>query len=95
MGSNMTKMVIGLVLIAVALIVFPIVLTGVNEILTWSEGGANVGTFTGLETLVKIAPLLLFIGFLTSGGILTFTGFREWKGTSGSRKKSRTKGGLH
>lgn len=75
--SDMTKIVIGLVMIAVALIVFPIVMTGANEVLNWSgTGSATIADFTGLETLVKIAPLLIFIGFLAGGGILTFAGFR-------------------
>jgi hypothetical protein len=83
----MTKMVIGLVLIAVALIVFPIVMTGANEVLNWTgTGSATVDDFTGLGTLVQIAPLLIFIGFLAGGGILTFYGV---KGVRASRKNKR------
>jgi len=85
--SDNSKLVIGLVLIAVALIVFPIVLTGANQILTWTEDAASISDFTGLETLVKISPLLIFIGSLAAGGVLTFSGFRGR--VASRRSKSR------
>ena len=89
MGDT-SKMVIGLVLIAVALIVFPIVMTGANEVLQWTgTGSATVSDFTGLETLVAIAPLLIFIGFLAGGGVLTFSGFKGYRAGKGSGKRSR------
>ena len=72
----MDKTFVGLILIAVGLIVFPVVLTGAAEILA----DANLADYTGLETLVKIAPLLVFIGFLSTGGILTFQGVKARKG---------------
>lgn len=87
--SDMSKMVIGLVLIAVALIVFPIVMTGANEVLQWTgTGSATITDFTGLQTLVQIAPLLIFIGFLAGGGVLTFSAFKggaPWKKSKKSK----------
>ena len=68
----MDKTFVGLILIAVGLIVFPVVLTGAATILA----DANIADYTGLETLVEIAPLLIFIGFLGSGGVLTFQGIQ-------------------
>jgi len=89
MGDT-TKIVIGLVMIAVALIVFPIVLTGVDTILAWTgTGAATIADFTGLETLVSIAPLLIFIGLLVGGGILTFSGFKAVRAGGGGRSRSR------
>ena len=87
--SDMTKMVIGLVLIAVALIVFPIVMTGANEVLQWTgTGSATISDFTGLETLVQIAPLLIFIAFLAGGGILTFQGVSGWRKSKASKSRN-------
>jgi len=68
----MDKTFVGLILIAVGLIVFPVVLTGAATVLA----DANLADYTGLETLVKISPMLIFIGFLSSGGILTFQGVK-------------------
>jgi hypothetical protein len=86
--SDMTKIVIGFVLIAVALIVFPIILTASNEVLNWTgTGSATIADFTGLQTLVAIAPLLVFVAFLAGGGILTFQGF---KGRSSSGKSGKS-----
>ena len=83
--GNMAKIVIGLVMVAVGLIVFPIVLAGAQTILT----DAHIADYTGLETLVKIGPTLIFISFLFGGGLLTFQGIKERRaGGGGSRKRS-------
>jgi len=85
MSGSMAKVVVGLVLIAVAFIIFPIVLTGTDTILAWTSDNFSISTFTGLETVVKIAPLLVFLGFLFSGGFLTFQGFRGEGGGKAGR----------
>lgn len=72
----MDKTFVGLILIAVGLIVFPVVLTGAATVLA----DANIADYTGLSTLVKISPLLIFIGFLGSGGVLTFQGIKAKRG---------------
>jgi len=79
MGRDTTKIVIGLVMIAVALIVFPLVMTAANEILQT----ATIADYTGLETLVAIAPLLIFISLIAGGGWLTFAGFKARAGGGG------------
>jgi len=81
MSGGMTKVVVGLVMIAVAFIIFPIVLSGASIVL----GNSNIATYTGLETVVKIAPLLVFLGFLFGGGFLTFQGFRGEGGGKAGR----------
>lgn len=70
-----TKVFVGLILIAVAFIVFPIVMEGANTILS----DANISDYTGLETLVKIAPTLIFISMLLGGGVLTALGLGAGK----------------
>jgi len=81
MSGNTTKVVAGLVMIAVAFITFPIVLTGAWTILS----NANIADYTGLETLVKIAPTLVFLAFLFGGGFLSFQGFRGEGGGKAGR----------
>ncbi len=89
--SDMSKMVVGIVMIAVCLIVFPIVLTAANEILQWTgTGSATISDFTGLETLVAISATLIYIGLLVGGGWLTFTGVKGYRRS----KKGGGKSGL-
>jgi hypothetical protein len=84
----MSKKIIGIVMIAVCMIVFPIILTGAHTILI----DANIADYTGLQTLVAISPMLIFLAFLITGGILTFQGFKGSSGGGGKRHKAK---GLH
>lgn len=73
----------GLIMIAIAFILFPIVIEGTETILAWNSG--NLTAFTGLSSVVGIAPMLVFV-FVVFGGIgLTGVGaFRSTKaGTTG------------
>lgn len=70
MSNNIWKVVSGLVCIAIALILFPIVLDGVQTIVT----NANIADYTGLSAVAAVTPLLVFVGMIFSGGFLTFTG---------------------
>ena len=74
-GAVDTKMFVGLILIAVAFVVFPIVLEGAQTILT----DANLADYTGLETIVSIAPTLIFVGMLLGGGVMTYLGVKSRK----------------
>lgn len=87
MSGNFKTIVIGLLMIVIALAMFPIVLDSVAAVLAWTSGGSSIATFTGLEALVKISPLLIFIALLAGGGWLTFEGFRG--GSSGGSKSDR------
>lgn len=70
-----TKMFVGLIMIAVAFIIFPIVLEGAATILA----DAHLADYTGLETLVSIAPTLVFISMLLGGGVMTYLGVKGKK----------------
>lgn len=70
------KLVMGIVMIAIAFIVFPIILTGANAILT----DANINTYTGLSSVVKVAPMVIFVAMIFGGGLLTFQGIKTGKG---------------
>lgn len=91
MGGNIKAIVVGIIMIVVALLMFGIVLDSVQALLDWTSGGAVISDFTGLEQLVTISPLLIFIGLLAGGGWLTFKGFGAGEG-GGGRHRGR---GLH
>lgn len=82
MSGNVWKIVIGLVAVAIAFIIFPIVLDGVAVILA----DANLADYTGLEAMASVAPLLVFVAMLFTGGLLTFQGV---KGMRSGRSKRR------
>jgi hypothetical protein len=76
-------------MIVVALLMFSIVLDSVQALLSWTSGGATISDFTGLEQLVTISPLFIFIGLLASGGWLTFSGFKAGREGGGGRRARR------
>lgn len=76
MNSNLVEIVGGIVAIAIAFVIFPIVLDATNTILT----AQNVTQYTGLESVVKVAPLIVFVGLLFGGGFSLFRGVKGIKG---------------
>lgn len=82
MDKNLFSIVIGVVAIAISFIIFPIVLDGASTILA----DANIGDYTGLEAVVKVAPLIAFVGMLFGGGLLTFKGVSGWQSNRKSRR---------
>lgn len=77
-GMNL-QLVMGIVTIAIAFIVFPIILTADHSILN----DANIADFTGLGSVAAVAPLVIFVAMIFSGGLLTFQGVKASK----SKKK--------
>lgn len=71
------RVILGIVVVAISFIVFPIILEGTDTILS----NANISDYTGLEAIVKIAPMLVMVGLIFGGGLLI------WKGTSETRKR--------
>jgi len=82
MDSNMLWMGLGLVMVAVSFIIFPIVIDGADAIRT----AGNVSEYTGLSSLVSIGPTLVFVGLLFGGVVTTFFGAR---GTVKRRKAKK------
>lgn len=80
MKSSLISFTIGLVLIAVGFIVFPIVIEGAEQ----TRLATNVDQYTGLSSLVSIGPTLAFVGFLFGGVVAIFfggvQGFKAIKG---------------
>jgi len=67
--------VMGLVMVAVALFMFPMVVTGANEII----GHANISNFTGLDDIAAIAPTVIFLALIFGGGYMTVRSVRSYK----------------
>lgn len=76
MNKNILYMVLGIIAIAIAFVVFPVVMDATHTIVS----NANIGDYTGLESIAKVAPLIVFVGLLASGG------FSMYKGITGMRK---------
>lgn len=74
--------VLGIVMIAIAFVVFPVVIDGSDEILS----ATNIANYTGLASVVKIAPLIVFVSMLFGGGFLTFRGVTTYRKTRKSKK---------
>lgn len=64
---------IGLIFISVALIIFPVVLDGVATALA----AAALGTYTGLEAILGVTPLIVLVAFLVGGVIAGFFGMKK------------------
>jgi threonine/homoserine/homoserine lactone efflux protein len=76
------NLILGIIMIAIAFVVFPIVLDGAATILA----DVNLANYTGLEAVASIAPLVVFVAMLFGGGLLTFQGV---KAARSSRKARR------
>lgn len=74
MGGTM-RIALGLVGMAIALIIFPIVLTASAAIMN----NANIGNYTGLSDVVGIAPLVLLVGLLFGSGYTAYSGVKKQK----------------
>jgi len=79
------KAILGIVVIAISFIIFPIVLEGTDEILS----NANISDYTGLEAIVKIAPMLVMVGLIFGGGVLVWKGVGETRRRRASGKKAK------
>lgn len=69
------KIILGLVLVAVGFVIFPIVLTGAEE----SRLATNVSEYTGLSSMIEVGPTLVFVGFLFGGVVAMFFGIKGLK----------------
>lgn len=75
------NLVLGIIMIAISFIIFPVVLDGAAAILA----DANLADYTGLEAVTSIAPLVVFVAMLFGGGMLTFQGVKQAR--SGGKKR--------
>ena len=77
--GNMILMGIGMIMMAVGFIIYPIVVTATATILNYSyaaNASINTAYFTGLTAITGIVPLLTLVGFVTAGAITGFMGIK-------------------
>lgn len=75
MPQGMWRMILGIIGLAIAFVMFPIVLTGTSEI----TGHANINNFTGLSSVANIGPLIIFVGLIFGSGFMAYTGYKQWR----------------
>lgn len=87
-ATGLLMMGIGMIFIAVGFIVYPIVITGTDAILTYnytSNASITDSTYTGLTAVTGIVPLLILLGFVTAGVVTGFLGVRMQRQGYGGR----------
>ena len=66
---NKSQILTGIVMIMIAFVMFPIVLDGAASVLA-----ANTTNMTGLDDVVAISPVVIFLMLLLGGGWLSWKG---------------------
>ena len=72
LSSNQLKIVMGIVMVAVAFIIFPLILEGADEVRT----AGNITEYTGLSSVVSVGPTVVFVSMLFGGGVALVSGIR-------------------
>lgn len=76
------NLILGIVGICIAFVVFPIILDATDTILA----NANLSDYTGLEAIVKISPMIIFVGLVFGSGLLTFKGVKQYRASKKARR---------
>lgn len=87
-GTSMdpgSLMLLGLsiIFIAIGLIIEPVMLEGVATVLH-GDGSGISSSFTGYEAILKVAPMLVHIGYLASAVLSGFFGIKRLSSASGA-----------
>lgn len=71
----------GMIMTALCFIVFPILLTTVGTVMDWTgTGNATTGNFTGLDSVLPIAPMIIFVAMMFgSVGMTVYGGVQAAK----------------
>lgn len=85
MKGGMGTALMGLIMTAIAFILFPIVIEGTETIMGWTGTGGNITQFTGLQSVVQIAPMIVFV-FVVFGGI----GLATYGGVKAAKEEKMT-----
>ena len=79
------NIVLGIITIAIAFVVFPIITESVAGLLA----DENTASFTGLESILKICPLIVLVSMLFGGGLLVFKGAKEYRARKAGKKANK------
>ena len=79
MNSGMTKILVGVILLVIALILAPVVVDQVDAVVALE----TLSDYPGAESIVKLVPLMYIVGVLFLAGFLSFRGVQSF------RKKKR------
>jgi len=80
---------IGMVFLAVGFIMFPIVTTATDSLLSYActaNATVNAAYFTGFTAIVGITPLLILIGYLSAAVFSMYLGVKMMKGGAAGTK---------
>ena len=78
-GKIGMAMLLSLIMIAISFVIYPIVMDGTDTLL--AAIAASDYTYTGLESIASIAPLLVFVSMLFGGiGLGAYAGYKKLKG---------------
>ena len=66
-----SEIFMSMVFTAIMFIVFPIILLFTNAILTWTGTYGNITQFTGMSSIIGIAPLIIFVGAVFGNVLFT------------------------
>lgn len=72
--SGMMKIVMAIIGVTVALILFPIIITQANVL--WTAAGT---TYTGMQSLVAVAPLIILVGLVVGSGFMGYSGVKTYR----------------
>jgi len=68
--QRILRIVGGVIAIVIAFVIYPMVLTATQSILTY----AHIASFTGMSSVAAIAPLIIFVSMIFGGGLMVFQG---------------------
>jgi hypothetical protein len=74
MGGQHKEVFWGMIITALLFIVFPVLLTTVGTVMDWTGDGGNITQFTGLDSVLPIAPMLIFVAIMFGSVGLTVYG---------------------
>lgn len=73
--SGTLLMGIGMIFVAIGLIIFPVIMDGIATALNASA--ASTTTFTGLDAILRVVPLICLVSFVAGGIVAQYFGTKK------------------